>query len=738
MRIAVHFLRVNSIALVLLAFAVLPATAAQAPMAPGPSPVQPIANAVRIDAADAPAIDADLSDPAWARAMAIEDFWQAVPNTGAAATERTVVRVLYDEDNLYFGIYAYDQNPEDMLIRAMSRDGQIGTGETVRIIVDPGMTRRNGFTFQVGPSGGRIDAIIQNNNTSLAEWDTIWAVRTRVVEDGWIVEIAIPFRSLTYERDAADWGFELTRQIRHKNETVRWSNYSPNIDFTDISGAGTLRGISDVNEGVGLDVQIYGLGRLKSDWHIPEEDVGISGTAGATAFYRITPGFTGTLTVNPDFSDAPLDARQINTTRFSLFLPETRDFFLQDAPAFEFGGNNFSFENNGRPFFSRNIGLVDGNPVSIIAGGKLSGEYGGFGIGALSVLTDRIDDIDRQVLSVARITRPLFAESKVGFIITHGDPTGESENTVVGGDFQYRDSNFMGDYVFLADAYYERSFSSTEGDDDSYGLALEFPNEPFSAELEFREIGRFFEPALGFINRTGIREYGGELEYVWRFGDENFLREIALSGQGDIFTDLDDRVEEREAEVGINFETQAGDSAGFEIASTYEFVPEDFDIEDVLIVPAGEYRATNFGLNFNTSGNRIIQFGAEIECCDFYTGSGWALDAEVNFRPSQYFELEVGWESEFITLPTGSIDIHVLSADALVNFTPDMQLAMQLQYDNISKSFGFLARYRWEFRPGSELFAAFGQAGEFAGEGLSEFAFQRSTFLIRVGHTLRF
>jgi hypothetical protein len=296
----------------------------------------------------------------------------------------------------------------------------------------------------------------------------------------------------------------------------------------------------------------------------------------------------------------------------------------------------------------------------------------------------------------------------------------------------------MGDYVLLADAYYERSFSSTEGDDDSYGVALEFPNEPFSGELEFREIGRFFEPALGFTNRTGIREYGGELEYVWRFGDEYFLREISLSGEGDIVTDLDDRVEDREAEVGVNFESQAGDGVGFEIGSTYEFVPEDFDIEDVLIVPAGEYTATNFGANFNTSANRIVQFGAGIECCDFYTGSGWALDAELNFRPNQYFELEVGWESEFIELPTGSIDIHVLSADALVNFTPDMQLAMQLQYDNISKSFGFLARYRWEFRPGSELFAAFGQAGEFAGDGLTEFAFQRSTFLVRVGHTLRF
>jgi hypothetical protein len=660
-----------------------------------------------------------------------------VPVTGAAATERTVVRILYDQDNLYFGIYAYDSSPEDIIVRAMSRDGQLGTGETVRIILDPGMTRRNGFTFQVGPSGGRIDAIIQNNSDSLDEWDVIWATQARVVQDGWIVEIAIPFRSLTYERDAADWGLELTRQIRHKNETVRWSNYSPNIDFTDISGAGTLRGITDINEGVGLDVQIYGLGRIQRDWHLPGDEFSISGTAGGTAFYRITPSFTGTLTVNPDFSDAPLDARQINTTRFSLFLPETRDFFLQDAPAFEFGGINFSEENNGRPFFSRNIGLVRGNAVSIITGGKLSGEYGGFGIGALSVLTDEFNGTDGQILSAARITRPVLGESKLGFIATHGDPTGRTTNTVLGGDFQYRNSNFLGDYVFLADAYYERSFSSTEGEDDSYGIAFEFPNEPWSGELEAREIGSAYTPALGFANRTGIREYGGDLAYTLRFA-EGFLREVSLEAEGEIVTDLNNRTEDREIEMGFNLETQAGDGIGFDVASSFELVPEPFDIEDILVVPAGAYTATDFGLNLNTSGNRVLQLGVNVECCEFYSGDGWEFEVELNFRPNQYFEFEPSWEATYIDLPTGSLDIHVFSLDALVNFTPDMQLAAQLQYDNISKAFGFLARYRWEFRPGSELFVGFGQSGEFADEGLSGLEMQRSTLLVRLGHTFRF
>src|SRR6185503_1294293 len=193
---------------------------------------------------------------------------------------------------------------------------------------------------------------------------------------------------------------------------------------------------------------------------------------------------TNTLTVNPDFSDAPLDIRQVNTTRFSLFTPETRDFFLQDVSVFEFGGRSFGrnsqdrVSNNGRPFFSRNIGLVTGRPVSLVVGDKLSGQFGGFDVGAFSVLTDETPTgKGGQILSVARVTHPIFAESKFGFILTNGDPTGLTENTVAGVDFQYRNSNMFGDKVLQADAYYMKSFSSTDGDDDSAAVAINFPNE---------------------------------------------------------------------------------------------------------------------------------------------------------------------------------------------------------------------------------------------------------------------
>jgi len=692
----------------------------------------PTANAVRIDVTEAPVIDADLSEAAWARAHLLEPMRQVSPDFGAEASERTDVRIMYDENNLYFGIYAYDSVPEAISVRAMARDGNLGSGDTVRIILDPGMTRRNAYTFQLGPSGGRLDALLQNNVTNLPEWDTIWDAEARVVEDGYIIEVAIPFRSLSYEPGATEWGFEFTRQIRHKNETVRWSNYSPTISFTDVSQAGTLRGIENVTQGLGLDVQVYGIARIKHD-RMGADRTSPSGTIGGNAYYKITPALTGTVTVNPDFSDAPLDARQVNTTRFSLFTPETRDFFLQDASAFEFGGRNFVEDNNARPFFSRNIGLVNGRPVSILGGGKISGEYGGFGIGALSVYTNETSTTPGQLLSAARVTRRVLAESRVGFVFTNGDPTGETDNTVLGGDFQYRDSNLFGAYVFEADAFYQRSFSSRFGDDDSYGFAIGFPNEPWGGQFDFKEVGSNFEPALGFANRTGIRQYNLEVENRHRFRD-SYLQELGFFTAHIVVTDLNNHLETRESAYEIDLVNDRDDSIEFGIRDYFEDVPEPFDLPNDIPIPAGDYRWTNFTTELETSAARILALELGFECCSFFDGDGIEVSAEVPFRPNQYFELIPGYEGTFLDVPAGKVDIHLFSLESVINITPDMQFAMQAQYDNISEGFGFLGRYRWEFMPGSEMFVAIGQSAVVPERRI---VLQTTQFSVRVGHTFR-
>ncbi|MSP94664.1 MAG: hypothetical protein EXR00_05290 [Alphaproteobacteria bacterium] len=721
----------------LLAPAVLADNTASAAQSLGPN-ARPVAGAMRIEAASAPIIDADLSDSAWAGATVIDQLRQREPDPGAPATERTVLRVMYDANNIYFSVYAYDSAPGEIAVRTIARDGRIDTGDSITIMLDPGLTRRNAYAFTVGPTGARGDSLLLNNAEELDEWDAIWNARARRVADGWVAEVAIPFRSLSYDSAGSDWGFEFSRDIRHKNEEVRWSSTNPALEGSDISQSGTLTGITNIEPGIGLDVQVYGKIGARNDWHLPGSDTGLDGTFGGNAFYKITPALTGTLTINPDFSDAPLDLRQVNTSRFSLFFPETRDFFLHDAASFEFGGQSFAGENrdtnNGRPFFSRNIGLVNGAPVSIIAGGKLSGEYGGFNIGALSVLTDRTPFTDQQVLSTLRVTRPVLAESRLGFILTHGDPTGASENSIAGLDFQYRNSNFLGDAVLIADAFYQRSFSNLWGDDDSFGTSVSFPNEPWIGDIGFKEIGRNFDPALGFVNRTAIRLYEAQADYRFRF-QGSFLRNIDIGTENKVFTDLHDRLESRENEFGIDFQTRADDELEISVTNYFENIPEPFDLPNNIFVLPRKYQWTNIGLQFESSDARPLAIEAEISCCSFYNGQAVEAAVSVSYRPNAFFEFVPGWEGSFIDLPQGSVDIHVVTVDSVVNFTPEMQLAVQAQFDNISRDLGFLARYRWEYQPGSELFVALGQSAVLP---RSRFVVQTTQFSVRLGHTFRF
>ena len=258
----------------------------------------------------------------WAKATVIDDFKQRQPDPGAPATERTVLRVMYDENTIYFSVYAYDKEPEQVIVRSRARDGQILTGDNIQIALDPGLTRTNAYVFMMAPSGGRWDGLRLNNLEELPQWDTIWEGRAMRVPDGWVAEIAIPFRSISYVPGQSDWGFDFTRYIRRKNEIVRWSSTNPALEFTDVSEAGTLTGISDVTQGLGLDVQPYVALRAQARLEQAKATArGSAPPAAATPFTRSRPALTGTLTFNPDFSDAPLDVREVNTTRFSLFLP---------------------------------------------------------------------------------------------------------------------------------------------------------------------------------------------------------------------------------------------------------------------------------------------------------------------------------------------------------------------------------------------------------------------------------
>jgi len=672
----------------------------------------PTARATRIANDEAPTIDGDLSDPAWAKAEIISEFYQVDPNSGEPASLPTYARFMYDENTLYIGIYAYDPEPERIVATVMTRDASIDVDDGVRVFIDPELTRRNAYYFEMNALGTRVDALIQNNSSYISTWNTIWTGNARRQPDGYSVEMAIPFQSLSFNPFNPNWGLEIQRRIRRTGERVRWTNITPSAYYADVSRSGTLTGIEGVTQGLGLDIQVFAKLQFRREWE--DELIGkpqVDSTKfvmSGNAYYKVTPGLTGTLTFNPDFSNSPLDIRQVNTTRFVLFQPETRDFFLQDAATFEFGGRGFLraegvSHDNGRPFFSRNIGLANSRPVSLTTGGKLSGQYGNIGIGALTVLTDGTGTTtDRQVLSVARLTAPVFSESRVGLIFTNGDPTGNTKNTVAGGDFQYLNSNILPGKVGQADFYYQRSFSDARGDDDVWGLTLNYPNEPWGGIFNFNIFG---------------------------------LRFIDWAAAWNVVTDLANHVESEENSLAFTFQPQSTDQFQARVHDFYEDVPETFLIADTVPVLPGRYHWTNIAGGFRSSDARPFVFRADVMCCSFYNGDYLRVETQIDFRPIRFLQLQPRYTYTHVALPTGSVDIHLATAAVIINFTPDMQLFNEVQYDNISQNFALAMRYRWEYRPGDELFVSFGQAAL-----IPESRFQPliSQAIIRLGNTFRF
>jgi len=720
---------------------VAPPAAAQ----PGPardfSSYVPTVEAVRIDASEAPVIDGDLSDAVWSRAHPITEFYQVEPVEGAAPSQRTVAYVVYDERNLYVGVYNYDDNPEGIRASQMQRDPQLQDDDGIRIIIDSFGTFRDGFFFATNPNGARNDALLENNQNFRDQWNTIWRVKTRIVEDGWIAEFEIPFQSFSFDDSLDAWNFQIVRTVRRIDEEIRWSNIDRNRNRIDMTNPGKLTGIENVTSGMGLEVQAYATGSTVHDWQTGEDTYALNPSG--NVFYKVTPALTASLTFNTDFSDTGLDSRQVNTGRFSLFFPETRDFFLQDAAVFEFGGSIFTNGPvNGLPFFSRRIGIVDGEPVDIVAGAKLSGKLGPANVGMIATRTGAADDIDvgGQYLSAARISMPVLSESKVGVVFTNGDPRGEVNNTVAGADFQYKKSNVFGSGTFTADFAYVQSFESgalSEGDGGMGAAHLAYRSQKWNGNIRIRDVAPNYAPRLGFVNRTGVRRYDMN---GWRsYRPQNsFVRYAETGGYTGRVYDRHGGKLDSFAGVWLFLRNDPGDEFYTEYQHSYEDVREPFSIAGVVPVPIGEYTSEIYTFRASSTPSRPVAASVGVNFGTNYNGDYLSLESGLSFRPSKHFELTA--EHNFIKfkLDTGEVGIHIASLDSTIAFTPDMTIKTEVQYDNISEAFTFFSRFSWEPRPEQEIFLSFGHTAIIDRHDFPrDFSSRTSSLALRLGHTFR-
>lgn len=697
----------------------------------------PCTQAVRIAGEDAPVIDGDLSDPVWRRAQPIDEFYQVVPVEGGAPSQPTRAYILFDDRNLYIGIYNYDDRPDQIRRSQMRRDPALEDDDAVRILLDTFGSFRDSYFFGVNPNGARADALVENNSSFRDEWNTIWRAKASIVDDGWVAEIVIPFQSIAFDASLEEWNFQIVRTIRRNNEEIRWSNINRGRGRTDITNPGRLTGVRDVDSGAGLEVQAYVGGSASYDWITDETDYEIKPSG--NVFYKITPSLTGSLTVNTDFSDTALDARQVNTGRFSLFFPETRDFFLQDAQVFEFGGRIFSHgQTNGLPFFSRNIGIVNGTPVDLVAGAKLSGKLGPANVGVISARTGSSDaaGVDGQFLSAARISTPVLSESKVGVIFTHGDPTGDESSAVAGADFQFKRSNVLGDGTFYFDTGYVRSFSDGESD---HMIVHEtaYRSQTWNSTFRFRDIGDDYAPKLGFVNRTGIRQFNVNSFRVHR-PDSGFLRYAEIGGFANLITDRNGERLDQFIGSFARAENNVGDRLELDYEHGYVNIIDGFSVAGEVPVAPGEYRWNQYEIEVGATSARKIGGEVGVRWGGVYDGDLFEIRSELSLRPNRFIELAAEYSYSEFDLPSGQIGIHIAAIDSVIAFTPDMTIKTEVQYDNISEAFTFFSRFSWEPIPEREIFLSFGHTALIDRRDFPrDFASQGTSLALRLGHTFR-
>ncbi len=650
-------------------------------------------------------LDGVLDEEAWQQAGVIADLVQQAPKPGAPTPYRTEVRVLVDGDTLYLGVTCLDPDPSRIAVHTMQRDGDLTGDDTVAFILDPFGDRTTGYFFQVNAAGARQDGLYSDPENIPLDWDGIWEARARVNPQGWTAEIAIPSLTLRFPKGQTAWGFNVERRIARDRIVVRWTGTTLDALLGDLRRAGELGGVEELRQGRGWSVSPYGLVRSERDFTTDEATT--KPDAGLDVSYSLGPELTGVLTLNTDFAETEVDTRQINLTRFPLFYPEKRQFFNDGANQFSFG---LGLEEEFIPFFSRRVGLFEGEQVPIRGGVKLVGRQGRWGIGVLDVQTEDISAAPGSNLFAGRVTYDVDQHLRLGVIATDGNPDGIHDNSLAGVDAVWRTSTFRGDKNFSVGVWGARTDGDVPaGKRSGYGFKVDYPNDLWDVAAIYTEFGDGLNPALGFLPRPGTRWYTASLSYQprpqqgWWAGS---VRQFKFELEPQVVTDLGGTTQSWSVFTApVNVEMQSGD--GFELnwQPQFERLDTPFEIAQGVVIPPGSYRFDRFRVEVETSLHRPWQIAAQVWFGTFYTGrmDEW-IPSLAYTTPGGHLQLKLSADLAFGDLPEGSFAERLWQLNVVYAFTPDLLLSAYTQYDNDSNNLGINTRLRWTIRPGTDFY----------------------------------
>jgi hypothetical protein len=680
--------------------------AAQAPSLAGQSPRPPELRAGV--ASSAVRIDGRLTEPEWRAADSIASLTEVEPVEGGPAPARTVVRVLVSGDAVLIGVVAYDPDPSKVTSFAVQRDARLDNEDHIRLVLDPFQDGRSGYVFAVNPKGARFDALVANRGEGVnSDWDGIWEAATERNGEGWTAELRIPVQSLIFREGLEAWGFNIERRIQRLLHTSRWASPLRDIRIMQTSRAGRLTGLPRFGLGLGLGVRpAVSAGVDRPD---AASGTGSAGDVSLDVFQRLSSNLLASATFNTDFAETEVDTRRTNLTRFPLFFPEKRTFFLEGADVFDFGlGTSTQFRTDIVPFFSRRIGLYEGQEIPIVAGGKLNGRLGGTGVGALLARTDAVGDVaPASTMGVVRLKQSVLAESSVGVLATFGDPLGGGSR--MGGiDLTYQTSRFRGSKNFLV-GLWGLAIGSVAGNGDrtALGAKIDYPNDLWDVAFTYKRLGAAFDPPLGFVQRNGVHSFALGIDWSprpqWRH-----VRQMVHEFQASLFTELGGQWESYRVFLApINWRMESGDRYEFNWVPEGERLTEPFEVADGVVIPAGAYHYTRWRLEGQFAAKRKLSGQATWWFGSFYDGSLHQIQLRGAWNPSPLITVDLNAERNAGRLPGGDFTVDLVGARVQGNFSPDLQFASFVQYDTKSRSIGTNSRLRWTFHPLGELFLVY-------------------------------
>lgn len=683
-------------------------------------------------------LDGRLDEPAWKLASPATDFITKLPRPGEPSEERTEVRFVYDDDILYVGFICFDSDPTDNVV-VLREDFSSRESDGVAMVLDSLHDRRSAYQFGTNPAGAKRDSHVTNNSQFNNDWDSVWDVKVSTNDESWIAEFAIPFKTLRFSQSPTqEWGVNLSRFIVRINEQSFWSPIPVRYGMSRISQAGTLIGLEGIRQGRNLKVKPFATTGITQ---IAGTDGSIQTMkdydGGVDLKYSLTPSLTLDATYRTDFAQVEVDQQQVNLTRFNLFFPEKRDFFLENAGTFNFasGGRGADLV----PFFSRSIGLSGGTPIPIVGGARVTGQVGQYDVGFLIMKTESDDtrSIPSNGYLVGRVKRNFSTSSWIGALVTNRDSTLAGDyNRVYGADahFQFYERLEFDSYLLRSDT------PGKSGKDQARKFATAWRDDELVVGAEYYAVQTNFNPEMGFVRRKDITQYSGNVSWLPLLRRSRTVRNLIFSTDLDYYEGGNAKVETRTQGINVGVELQNGGSGNFFVVENFDRLVDPFLIRSRerghaadLAIDVGDYRYREYSLSFNSSQRGKITGNVNFTLGEFWNGHRKSFGGALGWRPNYHMNINVDYSHNRVNLPNGSFRTTLVGARLSYGFSPRLFLNGFFQYNADTHQVSSNIRFNFIHHPLSDLYLVYNDRRDTLSGQLVE-----RTFIVKVTNLFSF